>query len=238
MKSSAPPLEQYDIAAATERISATLADPIEESPDVPGHVHGPGAIVRGTVLFVDVRGSHALALRSSGVQVARLYRAFVSEIIDVLTDPRVRHVGSTGDRVWAVYDTPTGADAGVVLDLAARANALRWLINRQLRHDDGSLKLEYGIGIDYGPLIMINTDPDTDTGGNVSYTGETMHRAAELAHLAGRQGRLPIDVGNGFAVQLDPDHRSFLHDVFRADPDDQGFNGNLVDHRIYAAAAG
>jgi class 3 adenylate cyclase len=226
-----------DPEAVWRRIGAILdGDSIEESETLPARLHGPGAVVRGTVLFVDVRESHDLARSYPPAHLARLYRALVSELITILTDPLVRHVGTTGDRVWAIYDTPTGADAATVLGLAGRANTLRWLINRRLQQGNETAMIAYGIGIEYGRLIMINTDRDaTATGGNVAYAGDTMHRAAELAHHAGRTDRLPVDVGSGFAAQLDDSGRRALDEEFRPDPDDQGWNGNPVDGELYQA---
>lgn len=110
------------------------------------------------------------------------------------------------------------------------------MINRQLQQANESLMIGYGIGREYGRLAMINTDLDpAATGGNLAFVGPTVHRAAELAHRADRSDRLPIDVGAGFADRLDDRGRRILADDFQRDPDDQGFNGNLIDSALYEA---
>ena len=227
----------YDTAAAWDRLGTILdREPFEETDTIPTTVHGPGAAVRGTVIFVDVRDSTGLIQRARETHLARLYRALITELSTALTHPLVRHIGTTGDRVWAVYDTPTGTNAAAVLDLVARVNALRSLINRPLhQHQNEAVMIEYGIGVEYGPLVMINTDPTLTTGGNVAYAGEAMQRAAELAHHAARQDRLPVDIGAGFVGLLDDDQREVLDSVFQPDPDGRGYNGNLVDGTIYEA---
>ncbi len=89
----------YDPEATWTRIGVILnEDPIEETDTLSARLHGPASVVRGTVLFVDVRESHDLSGRHQPVQLARLYRALVSEMITILTDPLVRDIGSTGDR--------------------------------------------------------------------------------------------------------------------------------------------
>ncbi|MFC7625245.1 hypothetical protein [Microlunatus sp. GCM10028923] len=235
---AAPAAGDYDPKAGYARIGVILNDdPIEEAAEaMPPRLHGPGAVVFGTVLVVDVRDSSGLARRYPAERLARLYRALVSELTAILTCPQVRHLSFIGDRMWAIYDTPTGADASAVLDLAARANTLRWMINRQLQQDNETLMIGYGVGIEYGRLVMINTDLDAAAGGgNVAYAGPAVHRAAQLAHRADRSDRLPVDLGARFADRLDDRGRRVLADVFHRDPDDQGFNGNLIDRDLYEA---
>ncbi|GAB3764675.1 adenylate/guanylate cyclase domain-containing protein [Microlunatus parietis] len=238
INNDAPEVGRYDPDAGYARIGVILhEDPIEESAEtLPPRLHGPGAVVSGTVLVVDVRDSSGLARKYPAIHLARLYRALASELTAILTSPQVRHLSFHGDRLWAIYDTPTGADASAVLDLAARANTVRWMINRQLQYPNENLMIGYGIGIEYGRLIMINTDLDpAATGGNLAYAGPTLHRAAELAHRADRFDRLPIDVGVGFAGRVDDRGGRILTEVFQRDPDDQGCNGNLIDHALYEA---
>lgn len=83
-----------------------------------------------SAIFVDIRDSSALPARHKRPTLAKIYRAFISEMVAVLnSDPYVREINIVGDCVWAVYKTTLRAHIDDVFGIASKANTLLKLLN-------------------------------------------------------------------------------------------------------------
>ncbi len=98
----------YDHVASAARIDAILAQPqgsYEERDSLPDRsalTYTNGFYANCTALFVDLRESSSLPGIYNRPRLAKLYRAFISEMVAILnSDSGAREINIVGDCVWA-----------------------------------------------------------------------------------------------------------------------------------------
>ncbi|MCB8043277.1 hypothetical protein JM654_00840 [Microbacterium oxydans] len=199
----------YDWKASYARIEDILDQPagqfeeLKALPDRDTLTFTNGFYAHCSALFVDIRDSSGLTSAYTRPQLAKLYRAFISEMVAVLNGhPRVREVNIVGDCVWAVYNTPTKSDLRGVFSVAARANSLLKMLNRALT-SRGYEAIRCGMGLDYGRALMIKAGFSGSGINEVVYMGDVVNRASHLAHEAGRDGCPTLFIGSVFHQNLD-----------------------------------
>ncbi|WP_152365758.1 hypothetical protein [Microlunatus speluncae] len=219
-------LDPYDAAAGLARVDSFLSDL------APGAGDASAAEVSwaGSVIVAELRVAPAVAQRN-GAEQAALHQAWSSEMITVLTDPRIRRIETMGDRLWAIYATRTDADVAAVFDLAGRANALRWVINTAL-HRHGQEPIDAGLGVEYGQLTRAAAVGEA--GGNLTFIGEPIARAEQLAERAGHGSPAPIWYGSDFAGHLDDHRRQLLTEPVDWGDGGRVYTGNVVDQQTFA----
>ena len=211
----------YDWTASAKRINEILDQPagqFEETDSLPNRdklTYTNGFYANCTALFIDIRDSSKLPGKHKRPILAKIYRAFISEMVAVLNSHlKVREVNIVGDCVWAVYNTPVKDDIDEVFRVAYTANTLIDLLNA--RYQKRSIDpLTIGIGIDYGRALMIKAGYSGSTINDVIYMGDVVNRAAHLAHEAGRRdlwgnSRPAIWVGEVFHLNLNDHNRGLL----------------------------
>lgn len=208
--------EPYDYELSSIRIQQILAQPagqFEEKDSLPDReslTFTNGFYANCSAVFVDIRDSSKLPAKYQRPQLAKLYRAFISEMVAVLNGmTKVREVNIVGDCVWAVYNTPFKHDIDAVFNTVAMANTLKALLNKHLT-DRGYEPIAMGIGADWGRALMIKAGYSGSGINDVVYMGDIVNRAAHLAHLAGRPLTSPVWVGSAFAGNLNEHNASLL----------------------------
>src|SRR4051794_4210541 len=92
-----------------EILAAGDASELNEADGIPSRerlTYTNGFDIYCSTLFIDMRGSSELVKKHRRATLARLYRAYISEMTAVLRyGLRVRELSIHGDAVWAVYDT-------------------------------------------------------------------------------------------------------------------------------------
>lgn len=210
----------YNWTASAARINEILDQPsgqFEETNALPTRdklTYTNGFYGYCTALFIDIRGSSTLPEKHKRPTLAKIYRAFISEMVAVLNShPNVREVNIVGDCVWAVYNTPQPSDIDAAFDIAATANTVLKLLNVRYEKRDIST-LTIGIGIDYGRALMIKAGYNGSGINDVIYMGDVVNRAAHLAHTAGRGGPFystpSVWVGEFVYKNLDDHNRGLL----------------------------
>lgn len=211
----------YSYISSSNRIAEILDQPagqFEETKDLPIRdklTYTNGFYGNCSAIFVDIRGSSELTQKYKRPALAKLYRAFISEMVAVLnSDENVREVNIVGDCVWAVYNTPYKSNIDGVYTISCRANTLRKLLNTHLEKR-GYDSLQLGIGVEYGRVLMIKAGYNGSGINDVVYMGDVVNRAAHLAHKAGR-GYLssPIWVGDVFHGNLNEDNKQYLTSTY------------------------
>lgn len=207
----------YFYEHSSTRINEILSQPVgqfEETDALPDRdrlTYANGFYGRCSAIFIDIRDSSALTAKYNRPALAKLYRAFISEMVATLnSDPFVREVNIVGDCVWATYNTPRKSDIDDVFTVTCRANTLRKLLNKHLVKR-GYDELAFGIGVDWGRVLMIKAGYNGSGLNDVVYMGDVVNRAAHLAHKAARGwGSKPIWVGHDFNTNLDADSAKWL----------------------------
>jgi class 3 adenylate cyclase len=142
-----------------------------------------GFYVNCSALFVDIRDSASLPAKHKRPTLAKIYRAYISELIAVLKgDQDCREVTINGDAVWAVYDTPKKADIDGVFSDAARANSMVDVLNYKLKKKAIS-PVSVGLGMSYGRALMIKAGYKGSGIHDVVWMGDVVNDAAHLAAI-------------------------------------------------------
>ena len=206
----------YSHIASSERIAQILDQPagqFEETAALPDRdrlTFTNGFYGRCSAIFVDIRDSSGLTAKYSRPVLAKLYRAFISEMVAVLNnEDDVREINIVGDCVWATYNTPYQRDIDDVFAIACQANTLRRLLDKHLEKRDYD-PLKFGIGVDWGRVLMIKAGFSGSGINDVVYMGDVVNRAAHLAHKAARGSAEPIWVGSDFAGNLSDENTKWL----------------------------
>lgn len=224
----------YDYLASSKRIREILDQPagafeeVDNLPDRDRLTFTNGFYGTCTALFIDIRDSSGLTAKHKRPTLAKIYRAFISEMVAVLnSDPFVREVNIVGDCVWAVYRTPNKRDIDDVFEIAAKAETLRRLLNHHYAKK-GIDPIRLGIGVDWGRALMIKAGYNGSGINEVIYMGDVVNHAAHLAHEAGRGWQPPIFVSSDFYSNLNDDNQALLQGQYV-----QGlgsvYTGNVID---------
>ncbi|PLC10776.1 hypothetical protein AUQ48_17180 [Kocuria flava] len=214
----------YNYISSSTRIAEILDQPtgqFEETDDLPHRdrlTYTNGFYGNCSAVFVDIRDSSKLTEKHKRPVLAKLYRAFISEMVAVMnSSDNVREVNIVGDCVWAVYNTPYKSNINSAFAVAYQANTLRKLLNGHLEKR-GYDPLRFGIGADYGRALMIKAGYNGSGINDVVYMGDVVNRAAHLAHRAGRGSYShPIWVGPTFQMNLNEHNQQLLTHKYDAE---------------------
>lgn len=210
----------YSYTSSSERIKNILNQPagafeeVDALPDRDKLTYSNGFYGMCSAIFIDIRDSSGLTNKHKRPTLAKIYRAFISEMVAVLnSDVNVREVNIVGDCVWAVYNTPIKPNIDAVFSVASKANTLLGLLNYRYGKK-GIDPLKIGIGIDYGRVLMIKAGFSGSGINDVIYMGDVVNRAAHLAHDAGRGYADPIFVGGVFQQNLNDHNKGLLQSSY------------------------
>jgi class 3 adenylate cyclase len=189
----------YDFVASFERIDGILAQPqgayVEKDklPDRDELTFENGFYAYCSALFVDIRDSSKLPNIYRRPALAKLYRAFLSEMVAVHnSDGYTREVNIVGDCVWSVHNTPSKTDIDDVFPLAYTANSLVNVLNYKLNKAGYPTPIKVGIGMTYGRALMIKAGYSGSGINDVVYMGDVVNQAAKLASMGSKDGSDPI----------------------------------------------
>jgi class 3 adenylate cyclase len=156
-----------------------------------------------TAVFVDIRNSTALPSKYRRPALAKLYRAFISEMISVLDGSRDTHeVNIVGDGVWAVIDTPTTTKvSGVVETLGQLSSAIDILNKKLVARNFEAVRV--GIGVDWGRALVVKAGLSGSGINDIVYMGDVVNAAAKLASKGEENAWTPrCMAGNGFVSNI------------------------------------
>ncbi len=122
--------------------------------------HGPlsqvlaGTRVTATVLFCDIRGFTPLTADLDGPAIRSLLDAYYDELSDVVLELGGSVLSYTGDEILAAFGVPLNAPdhARRAIDCAVAMQSRRDQLGDRLR-EEGLPVLDYGIGIQTGPVV-------------------------------------------------------------------------------------
>lgn len=111
-----------------------------------------------TSIFIDIRDSSRLFTSENQEQTAKVIRAFISELIEILRDDDgfMLEIGIRGDCVYAIYNTPLKSDELKCADKTFYANTFINMFNKMLEQR-GIEPIKAGIGMSTGYDLVIKT---------------------------------------------------------------------------------
>jgi class 3 adenylate cyclase len=182
----------YNHVASFKRIDDILAQPqgkFEERKELPDRddlTFENGFYAYCSALFIDIRDSSKLPDNYNRPALAKLYRAFISEMVAVLNGhTKAREINIVGDCVWGVFNTPKKAHIDELFSTACRANSLLKVLNYKLAKANYKTPLKVGIGMSYGRALMIKAGYFGSGINDVVYMGDVVNQASKLAAKGG-----------------------------------------------------
>lgn len=176
------------VARIDEILGASDAAYVEVNkiPDRDSLTFTNGYYANCSAVFVDMRGSSKLAEKHRRPTLAKLYRAYISELVALFNaDPLCKEVNIYGDAVWAVFDSPYKANIDDVFSRAVMARSLIDVLNCRLaRYSIDAIAA--GVGMSYGRALMTKAGHKGSTINDVVWMGDVVNEAAHLARDARR----------------------------------------------------
>jgi class 3 adenylate cyclase len=171
-----------------------------------------GFYVDVTVLFVDIRGSKELSETHTKPVLAKLYRAYISEVISVLRYTSTIHeIYVEGDGIWAVFNTIKKKEVNEVFETAARVSSLIDTINIKLKKK-GYSTLTVGIGLDDGESLYVKAGAKGAGINEVVWLGRLVGSTAQLCSYGNKtwtDGE--VMVSNSVQSNLNEKYQGFLN---------------------------
>jgi class 3 adenylate cyclase len=222
----------YNYVSSFERIDAILALPagnyeeVKQLPDRDRLTFTNGFYAYCSALFIDIRDSSSLPSVYNRPALAKLYRAFISEMVAIFNSVMfAREINIVGDCVWGVYNTSLKTEIDEVFSLAAKANSLTKTLNYKLKKVGYETAIKVGIGMSYGRALMIKAGSNGSGINDMVYMGDVVNEAAKLASQGSNGWGLPPIMVNGiFQQNLNDDNKALL--TLRADGT---YQGNIIN---------
>ena len=182
----------YVLSDSDERIREILASAdyeYEEKESIPirdSLTYTNGFYVNCSAMFVDMRGSKQLAEKYKRPTLARIYRAYISELVALFRgNNTVCEIMIEGDCVWGIFDTKSQKDIHNLFGDSGRVVSLLNLLNMRLS-GFGIAPISLGIGLDYGRALMIKSGYNGSGINEVVWTGDVVATAAKLCSYGSR----------------------------------------------------
>lgn len=137
-------------------------------------------------IFIDIRDSSTLPSKYQKRTLAKIYRAYISEIVALFqSSANCKEINIVGDSVWAIYKAATTDDILEVFHAAYAANSIIKTLNYKLCKK-GIDTIKIGIGIDKGDALMILAGYKGSGINDVIYMGEVVNNASKLCSKGGK----------------------------------------------------
>ncbi len=146
-----------------------------------------GFYVGITVLFVDIRGSKELSTKHTRPVLAKIYRAYISEIIAVMKgNATINEIYIEGDGIWAVFNTTKNEHVGSVFSTAAQISSLIDILNIKLKKK-GYSQLNVGIGLEDGESLYMKAGYKGYAVNEVVWIGKVVGESAKLCNFGNKE---------------------------------------------------
>jgi hypothetical protein len=208
----------YDHTSSFKRLDGILGqsqsnyEEVKELPDRDKLTYSNGFYAYCSALFVDIRGSSKLPDHYRRPALAKLYRAYISEMVAIMNgNVQAREINIVGDGVWAVFNTPLKSHIDGVFGTAAMANSLVKVLNYKLAKAGYSTPILVGLGMAYGRALMIKAGYSGSGIADIVYMGDVVNAAAKLAAQGSNgYGVPPMMIDNEFAGNLGTDNAKLI----------------------------
>lgn len=139
-------------------------------------------------LFVDIRDSTNYFKNNKEEIVARIMRAFCSEIIYILNqNDNYREIGIRGDCVFAIYSVPMKEDISKILDDAAMIVSFNKMFQDILK-DNNMPSFKIGIGLGASKDLVIKAGKKGTGINDYIWIGDSVVNASKLSNQGNKDG--------------------------------------------------
>ncbi|MCZ7544831.1 MAG: adenylate/guanylate cyclase domain-containing protein [Anaerolineae bacterium] len=222
----------YDYLRSFERINAIIAasdNSFEELDHIPPRdklTFTNGFYVNCSALFVDIRGSSELPNQHRRPKLAKLYRAYLSEVVAIMCgNPQCAEISIIGDCVAGILDTRTKPHIDCVFSTAAQITSLIDVLNCKFELRRIS-PITVGIGMSWGRALMIKAGFSGSTINDVVWMGDVVNEASKLCSYGNKDyGDMTMMVSNDFYFNLCDDYKNMLSPNYKR----HCYHGNVAN---------
>lgn len=207
----------YNLDTSVERLDEIIAaadasfEEVNEIPSRDKLTFTNGFYVNCTALFADIRDSSKLPEIHTRPKLARLYRAFISEVVAIINgNVYCAEVNIVGDCVSGLFNTPYKNNIDSVFSTAARISSLVDILNYKLKRADIQ-EITVGIGISYGRALMIKAGYKGSAINDVVWMGDVVNDASNLSGYANSSwSDKEVMVSESIYINLNEDNQKLL----------------------------
>lgn len=170
-----------------------------------------GFYVYCSAVFVDMRKSSELTDFHKNRVLAKLYRAYISEVAAVMNgNSKCAEINVVGDCVSGIFDTPKKTDIDIVFSAAYSISSLIQILNYKLKKNN-IREIKVGIGAAYGRALMVKAGYKGSGINEVIWMGDAVNEASKLASFGNREYYdKEIMVSNVFQNNLSEENKKLL----------------------------
>jgi len=208
---------RYDFKKGKQSIENILSSNIdvEESDKIPmadaEWTYANGIKSWVGAIFIDLRGSTRFFESSDSINVAKVIRAYSSEIIQIMNTTTLnREIGIRGDSVFGIYSVSLQQHVNEVFNIACYLNTHMIMLNKLLiKYGYSTVKAGIGYAISKDLIIKVGKK---GTGINDRvWIGESLCKADRLSKITNK-GTNPIAISSTVFQNLSQDNRNhFLY---------------------------
>ncbi|OOR05716.1 adenylate/guanylate cyclase domain-containing protein [Bacillus cereus] len=231
--------KSYEFEKSLERMDAILdsSSLFEDKKTIPKRddlTYTNGFYVNCTSLFIDLRGSSQLPKVHQKRVLAKIYRAYISEMVALINGSSLcKEINIVGDCVSAIFETPTKSDIDEVFSIAYGMNSIINILNYKLEKRNYK-PIKAGIGLAYGRVLMIKAGYNGSGIHDVVWMGDAVNQASKMCGKANKDVSAPIVVTSDIYINLSEQNQSLLQqklfeDYYYGDVIQIGMNKWLTD---------
>jgi class 3 adenylate cyclase len=214
MKSNPVKYKLEDSVARIEEMITAGDNTYEEKDSIPSRdslTLTNGFYVNCSAIFVDIRKSSELTDFHKNRVLAKLYRAYISEVTAVMDDnEKCTEVNVVGDCVSGIFDTPGKSDIDDVFATAFSIASLIKILNYRLKQNK-IRQISVGIGVAWGRALMIKAGYKGSGINEVVWVGDVVNEASHLASFGNKENYdRQIMVSPNFRFNLNEENKKFL----------------------------
>jgi class 3 adenylate cyclase len=183
----------FNIDNSVERINNIIAAQnasYQDSDSIPSRdqlSYTNGYYINCSAIFVDIRKSSELIDMHKNRVLAKIYRAYISEMSAVINgNVDCSEVNIAGDCVWGVFNTPTQTGLRSVFATAAEISSMIRIINYNLKKNNLA-EIKVGIGASWGRALMVKAGYKGSGINEVVWMGSVVNEASKLASYGNRE---------------------------------------------------
>lgn len=210
----------YGFEKSFDRIQEVLDsnnsfDNISEVPNSDTLTYDNGYYFHCYAIFIDIRGSSKLPDKYQKRTLAKIYRAYISELVAIFqASENCKEINIVGDSVWGIYQAKTKSDVNEVYRAAFTSCSLINTLNYKLCQKNID-PIRIGIGIDKGSALMIQAGFKGSGINDVVYMGGVVNNASKLCGNGGKNGIRTIVISE--SVYSDLEGRKAHNEQFSQD---------------------
>ncbi len=233
----------YDFDDSLNRIdeilnTSSVFEDLEEIPSSDKLTYKNGFYLNCFAIFIDIRHSSTLPTKYNRPTLAKIYRAYISEITAIFQSyEECKEINIVGDSVWAVFNSKKKIDVLNVFYAACISNSLVNTLNYKLCKK-GIEPIEIGIGIAKGRALMIQAGYKGSALNDVIWMGDVVNQASKMCSKANKEvsqslvitDSVYIDL-NGYGNNTAELYQTFFskkNEYYYADIVEIGMNNKLI----------